>query len=87
MVLDSLERNFVYDEFLDEFMVGDMITTVEPSTQWNQWRDNFSLGIFNRWRDGNQWEIHNGKKESNCLHIERNRLVDHSRYCESCYAY
>lgn len=54
MVWDPLERNFSYDEFSDEFMVGDMITTMESITQWSQWRDNFSLEIFNRWKGKNQ---------------------------------
>ncbi|KAK2373847.1 hypothetical protein QL285_074854 [Trifolium repens] len=53
MVLDLLERNLGYDEVSDEVMSGDMITTVEPSTTWSQWRDNFALEIFNRWRGGN----------------------------------
>ncbi|KAK2405353.1 hypothetical protein QL285_054599 [Trifolium repens] len=53
MALDPLERNLGYDEVSDEVMAGDMITTVEPSTTWSQWRDNFALEIFNRWRGGN----------------------------------
>jgi hypothetical protein len=52
MALDPLERNLGYDEVFDEVMAGDMINTVEPSTTWSQWRDNFALEIFNRWRGG-----------------------------------
>jgi hypothetical protein len=53
MALDPMERNLGYDEVSDEVMAGDMIATVEPSTTWSQWRDNFALEIFNRWRGGN----------------------------------
>ncbi|GAU43673.1 hypothetical protein TSUD_302360 [Trifolium subterraneum] len=48
MALDPLERNLgALDDVSDEVMSGDMITTVEPSTAWSQWRDNFALDIFN----------------------------------------
>jgi len=36
MTLDPLELNLGNDEFSDEVMYGNMITTVEPSTTWSQ---------------------------------------------------
>ena len=53
MARDPLERDSGDVESSNEFMSDDMITVVEPSNAWSQWRDNLALENFNRWRGGN----------------------------------
>ena len=56
MVVDplegNLERNLGEVDSSNDIMDGDMITTVEPSNAWSQWRDNLALEMSNRWRGG-----------------------------------
>ena len=56
MVVDPLEGNLEGNlgevDSSNDVMDGDMITTVEPSDAWSQWRDNLALEMSNRWRGG-----------------------------------
>ncbi|CAI8596855.1 unnamed protein product [Vicia faba] len=53
MTRDPLEMDLGDVESSNEFMSDEMITVVEPSNAWSQWRDNLALENFNRWRSGN----------------------------------
>lgn len=53
MTRDPLERDLGDVESSNEFMYGEMISVVEPSNAWSQWRDNLALENFNKWRSGN----------------------------------
>lgn len=53
MTRDALGMDLGDVEFSNEFMYGEMITVVELSNAWSQWRDNLALENFNKWRSKN----------------------------------
>lgn len=50
MALDPMEEELEEEQVNHVEMSGDLITVVEPSNEWTEWRTNLAIQMFNQWR-------------------------------------